>query len=274
MRRLLTLSLALVATGYLVVACSKVPILGRRQLNLIPNAIMLPIGSSAYDSTLAGLEVAQQGEKHDTIQDVGERIAKVAGSQRYDWEFALVRDDETLNAWALPGGKVAVYSGLLPVCRNEAGLAFILAHEAGHVVARHGSERLSQQLAVLGGLTGLYLFLDNKTELSQEQQAIILAAAGVGSEVGLVLPFSRKHEREADVIGMMYMAGAGYPPQQAIDIWTRMEDSGSGSALPAFLSTHPSHDDRQENLQAWLPKAERRWERNQLERDTTDALWK
>lgn len=273
MRRLLFWSLGLVLIAHLVLACTKVPILGRRQLNLIPDAVMLPIGASAYDSTLAGLKVAQRGEKHETVQAVGERIAATAGSQRYDWQFALVRDEETVNAWALPGGKVAVYTGILPVCRNEAGLAFIMAHEVGHVVARHGSERLSQQLAVLGGIAGLYLYLDNKTELSQEQQAVILAAVGVGAEVGLVLPFSRKHEREADVIGMMYMAGAGYPPQQGIDIWRRMEQVDADSALPTFLSTHPSHDDRAENLRSWLPKAKRRYERNMLDRDTTSTLW-
>ena len=273
MRKLLTWTFGLIVAGNLVLACTKVPIIGRRQLNLIPDAIMLPIGASAYQSTLASLKVAQRGEQHTTVQDVGERIARVAGSQRYDWEFALVRDADTINAWALPGGKVAVYSGILPVCENEAGLAFIMAHEVGHVVARHGSERLSQQLTVLGGLAGLYLYLDNKTELSQEQQAIVLATVGLGSEVGLVLPFSRKHEREADVIGMMYMAGAGYPPGQAVDIWTRMDQADGGSAIPAFLSTHPAYDDRQENLQEWLPQAKRRYQRNKQDRDTTSTLW-
>ncbi len=274
MRKLLTWSMGLVLATWVVLACTKVPITGRRQMNLIPDAIMLPLGTSAYQSTLASLAVTRKGEKHETVQDVGDRIARAAGSDRYDWEYALVRDSETINAWALPGGKIAIYSGILPVCENEAGLAFIMAHEAGHVVARHGSERLSQQLAVLGGLAGLYLFMDNKTELSQEQQAIILAAVGVGSEVGLVLPFSRKHEREADIMGMMYMARAGYPPKQAVKIWQRMESAGSGSAIPAFLSTHPSHDDRQENLREWLPKAKKRYERNKLDRDTTETLWR
>ncbi len=273
MRRPLFWCLVAILAAHLALACTKVPILGRRQLNVIPDAIMLPIGASAYQSTLAGLKLAERGEQHQTVQQVGERIAHAVSGQDFDWEFALVRDAETVNAWALPGGKVAVYTGILPICSNEAGLAFIMAHEIGHVVARHGSERLSQQLAVLGGLAGLYLYLDNKTELSQEQQAIILASVGVGAEVGLVLPFSRKHEREADVIGMMYMSSAGYPPQQAIDIWERMEQGGSGSALPAFLSTHPSHDDRAENLRDWLPNAKRRYERNKLDRDTTSTLW-
>jgi predicted Zn-dependent protease len=274
MRRISFQLSAAVLAAYAALACTKVPVLGRRQLNLIPDAVMLPLGASAYQSTLAGLKVLERGEQNETLQGVGERLAAVAGSQRYDWEFALVNDDETANAWALPGGKVAVYTGLLPICENEAGLAFITAHELGHVVARHGSERLSQQLAVLGGLAGLYLYMDDRDQLSRDQQAIVLAAAGAGAELGLVLPFSRKHEREADIIGMMYMAGAGYPPKQAVEIWERMDAAGSGSSLPAFLSTHPSHGDRQDNLREWLPRARRRYERNALDRDTTETLWR
>jgi predicted Zn-dependent protease len=273
MRRLVLLTIGIALSATLIAACTKVPILGRRQLNLIPDAVMVPLGASAYEQTLANLKLSHQGEHHALLQRVGERIAAAAVGQDQDWEFALVRDDETANAWALPGGKVAVYSGLLPICQNEAGLAFILGHEAGHVVARHGSERLSQQLTVLGGLAGLYLYLEDRTQLDRDQQAIILAAVGVGTEVGLLLPFSRKHEREADVIGMMTMARAGYPPEQAIRIWNRMEQAGTGSALPAFLSTHPTHDDRQDNLREWLPKAQRRYERNALEAATTDPLW-
>ena len=234
---------------------------------------MLPLGASAYQSTLSSLKVARKGEEHEMVQTIGDRIAKVAGSQRHDWEYSLVDDTDTINAWALPGGKIALHSGILPVCANEAGLAFIMAHEIGHVVARHGSERLSQQLVVLGGLTGLNAYLDNRTELSTEQQAVVLAAVGVGAEVGLVLPYSRKHEREADVIGMMYMAGAGYPPKQSIVIWNRMKRAGSGSSVPAFLSTHPSYDERHQTLRQWLPQAKRRYERNKLSHDTTETLW-
>lgn len=273
MRTFLTWSFVAILCTWVVLACSKVPITGRRQLNLIPDAIMLPLGASAYQSTLSSLRVAKKGEKHEMVQDVGDRIARVAGSSRYDWEYSLIKDADTVNAWALPGGKVAIYSGILPVCENEAGLAFIMGHEVGHVVARHGSERLSQQLAVLGGLVGLYAYLERKQDLSEQQQAVILAAVGLGAEVGLVLPYSRKHEREADIMGMMYMAGAGYPPKQAVAIWNRMEQAGSGATLPAFLSTHPSYDNRQDNLREWLPKAKRRYQRNKLSRDTTETLW-
>jgi predicted Zn-dependent protease len=273
MRKLSTWSFGLILGTHLFLSCTKVPVTGRRQLNLIPDAVMLPLGASAYDSTLAGLKVLERGEKHDALQEVGERLAGKLGSQRFDWEFALIRDADTVNAWALPGGKVALYTGILPVCESEAGLAFIVGHELGHVVARHGSERLSQQLAVLGGLAGLYLYLDNETELSEEQRTIILSAVGLGSEVGVVLPFSRKHEREADIIGMMTMAGAGYPPEEAIAIWDRLERAEGATSLPTFLSTHPSYDDRQESLAEWLPQAKRRYDRNALPRDTTVALW-
>ncbi len=266
------LSLA-VLLAHLAVSCTKVPITGRRQLNMVPDAIMLPLGASTYDSMLSSLRVAQRGEQNALIQRVGQRLARAVESDPYEWEYALVRDDDTVNAWALPGGKLAIYSGILPVCRNEAGLAFIMAHETGHVLARHGSERISHQLAVLGGLAGLYLYLDNKTQLDTEQQAIILAAVGLGAEVGLVLPFSRQHEREADVIGLLTMARAGYPPEEGLAIWERMEQAEAGSVLPEFLSTHPSHDSRERNLEGWLDKAERRYERNKLARDTTAVLW-
>jgi len=273
MRKLLfaILCAAVAATAFL--ACTKVPVVGRRQFNLIPDALMLPIGTSAYQSTLADLKLLKKGEQVEQVTQVSRAITRVAGSDRYDWETAVIKEPDTINAWALPGGKIAVYTGILPVCRNEAGLAFILGHEVGHVVARHGAERMSQQLAVLGGLAGLYAWTERRTELTDEQQAVLLAAVGLGAEVGVVLPFSRKHEREADVIGMMYMARAGYPPGESIKIWDRMEAAGAGSSLPAFLSTHPSDEQRQENLRDWLQQARRRYERNALDRDTTAVLW-
>jgi predicted Zn-dependent protease len=205
---------------------------------------------------------------------VAAAITDVAGKDRYDWRTTVIDDPDTVNAWAVPSGHVAVYTGILPVCRSEAGLAFILGHEVGHVTARHGAERMSQQLAVLGGLAGLYAWTEKRTELTEQQQAVVLSAVGLGAEVGLVLPFSRKHEREADIIGMMLMARAGYPPAEAVAIWDRMEAAGSGSHIPVFLSTHPSDEQRKENLRTWLPQARRRYERNALDRDTTAQLWR
>lgn len=266
-------SLAFLVPFALSLACVKVPITGRRQFDLIPESIMIPLGASAYDQALSGVKVSQKGETSDTIEAVGKRIAKVTKETDYKWEFALIKDDSTINAWCLPGGKVAVYSGLLPVVKNEAGLAFVVGHEVGHATARHSAERLSQQIAVIGGLVGLNAYLSKKSDLSSEQRAIVLAALGIGAEVGVILPFSRLHESEADVIGMMYMASAGYPPKESIAVWDRMERAAGGSSLPAFLSTHPSNENRQANLRDWMSKAKKRYERNALKRDTQANLW-
>ena len=272
MPRAFPVSLALAAL-VAVVSCHKVPITGRRQYNLVPESVMIPLGASSYTSTLSSLTVARQGENHDQVVQTGRRVARASDAD-YDWEFAFVRDADTVNAWCLPGGKIAVYSGLLPVARNEAGLAFIMGHEIGHATAHHSAERLSQQLTVLGGLAGLNLYLQDRSRLSEEQRTLLLAALGLGAEVGMMLPFSRAHEREADVIGMMYMARAGYPPAEAVDIWDRMERATGGSSMPAFLSTHPSYDTRKENLRDWMDRARKRYQRNKLSKDTTAALWR
>jgi len=255
-----------------IAACSKVPITQRRQFNLLPEGLMNSIGESTYAEMLGGVEVERGGENHEVLLRIGERIAD-ASNENYDWEFKLIQDADTINAWALPGGKTAVYTGLLPVAESEAGLAFILGHEVGHATAHHGAERVSQQLAVLGGMAGLYLFLDDKTSLSSDQKAIVTAALGLGAYVGVVLPFSRSHEEEADVIGMMYMARAGYPPQESIKLWNRMEAATGGSSLPTWLSTHPSNDQRQANLKDWMARAKKRQARNPLSDDTTRTLW-
>ncbi len=255
-----------------LIACAKVPITGRRQLNLIPESLMISIGDSTYASMLADETLSTGNDNAQTLQTVGGAIAAASGVD-YDWEFRLIQDNQTINAWALPGGKSAVYTGLLPVVENEAGLAFVVGHEVGHATARHSAERLSQQLAVLGGLTGLYVYLDKKSELSDDQLAIVVAALGLGTEVGVLLPFSRQHEEEADIIGMMYMAKAGYPPDEATEVWDRMEAATGGSSTPEFLSTHPSNENRKANLKEWKAEARKRYQRNKLSRDTLKTLW-
>ena len=137
-------------------------------------------------------------------------------------------------------GKIAFYSGILPVLENEAGMAFVMGHEVGHAMARHGAERISQQATMIGGLTALYLYLDNKSDMPDEARNMLMAALGVGVELGIMLPFSRAHEKEADVMGMMYMANAGYPPTESIDVWTRMSANRKGLEIPAFF-VHPPH---------------------------------
>lgn len=263
---------AVLALTAVATACVKVPITGRRQFNIVPDGIMRQLGASTYTSTLANENISKGNENSQAITQVGKAIAKAANQPKYDWEFKLIQDNETINAWCLPGGKIAVYTGLLPVVKNEAGLSFVMGHEVGHATAHHGAERMSQQLAALGGMGALYLYLDNKTELTTEQQAIVLGAMGLGLEFGVLLPFSRAHEKEADVIGMMYMAKAGYPPSESIDVWDRMEKA-TGGGMPAFLSTHPSNENRQENLKEWMPQAKKRYERNKSNRNTQQTLW-
>lgn len=256
-----------------VAACSKVPYTDRRQFNLLPDDLMVGLGKMSYVSSLEGETLEKGTADTKTVKQIGQAIATASGED-YDWEFKLIDDDETINAWCLPGGKVAVYSGLLPIVEHEAGLSFVLGHEVGHALAHHGAERLSQQAAALGGLAGLWLYLDRKTELSGEQQAILLAALGVGAQVGVLLPFSRTHEKEADVIGLMTMAAAGYPPEQSLGVWTRMGEASS-SEVPTFLSTHPSSDQRKANLREWMEQAQKRYDRNKgkVSGDSTTQRW-
>ncbi len=262
--------------GIGLAGCSKAPVTDRVQFNLIPDAIMLPLGKSSYGEMLSGAPLDKKSTNHTTLRNVGKRISKVADKPKYKWQYNLIKDDDTLNAWCLPGGKIAFYSGILPVLQNEAGMAFVMGHEVGHATAHHGAERLSQQLALLGGMGGLYLYMDRKTDLNDTQRGMILGALGVGAEVGFILPFSRKHEREADIIGMMYMARAGYPPDESIEVWSRMQQQSGRSVVPQFLSTHPSNRQRKDNLREWLPQAKKRFQRNRRDASESSAqrkLW-
>lgn len=267
-------ALLLASAGlFLASGCSKAPVTGRRQYNLLPDSLMLPLAKSSYQDTLSKEKKVKKGADAALLGEVGGRIATVANQPKYDWEFTLVDDDETINAWCMPGGKIAFYTGILPVLEHEAGMSFVMGHEVGHATAHHGAERLTQNLSLVGGLAGLYLFLDKKTELKTEQKATIVAALGAGTYLGVLLPFSRAHEREADAIGVMYMARAGYDPDESLGLWDRMEALGGGGKVPVFLSTHPSHDKRKARIKEWLPKARKRYERNQLAGDRTKRLW-
>lgn len=259
------------AAGVALAACYKVPYTDRKAPNPVPDVLMVSLSKSTYQDMLSGVKVKKKGDDAELLDRVGRKISKVAKKPDYDWEVALI-DEDTVNAWCLPGGKIGFYTGILPVLRNEAGVAFVMGHEVGHAIARHGGERMGQQLALFGGLAGLYAVVDQKTKLSREQNATLVAALGVGLELGVILPFSRLHESEADVIGTMYMASAGYPPGEAIDVWDRMGKAG-GPSLPAFLSTHPAEAKRQDVIREWLPKARKRYQRNKIERDTTVQLW-
>lgn len=168
----------------------------------------------------------------------------------FKWEFNLV-DDNAVNAWCMPGGKVVFYTGILPITKTEKGLAVVMGHEVAHAIARHGNERMSQGLATQLGGVALGVALSNKP---QQTQQIFNQAYGVGSTLG-TLKFSRKHESEADKMGAIFMALAGYNPQESVELWRRMKASSGGAAPPEFMSTHPSHDTRIKDLQAYMPKA-------------------
>ncbi|MBW1880399.1 MAG: M48 family metallopeptidase [Deltaproteobacteria bacterium] len=271
MNRIVRATAIVIGLTTLALACSRAPYTKRIQFNLIPNGIMNGIGKTAYTSMLGENKVARGSDNARTLTQVGRRIASAADEPKFKWEYSLIQED-TVNAWCLPGGKIGFYTGILPVLENEAGMAFVMGHEVGHATARHGAERLSQQLALLGGLVGLEVYLSNESQLTTAQRAAILGAIGLGAEVGVMLPFSRAHESEADIIGLMYMSNAGYPPEESVKMWDRMAALG-GSSMPTFLSTHPPHEKRKENLREWMPKARKRYQRNALNHDTLVTLW-
>lgn len=245
----------------LVVACSTNPFTGERNLNFVSNSQIFPASFQQYDEVLAQSRVIRNTTEARTIDNVGQRIAKASkrfldanGHQGYledyQWEFTLL-DDESINAWAMPGGKIAFYSGILPIAQDETGIATIMAHEVAHALANHGAQRMSaQQLQQIGAVVG-GVALSGQNEQTQQ---IFAQAYGIGSQYGVMLPFSRGHETEADRIGLTLMALAGYDPAEAPDLWRRMKEAG-GAGPPEFLSTHPSPDTRIQNLEKWAPEA-------------------
>jgi metalloendopeptidase OMA1, mitochondrial len=228
----------------LVAACAQAPLTGRQQLILVSDAEMTQAGTQAYRQALAKEGVSRNQALQHRVDQMGARLVQASGATSIDWEFTVLEDPEP-NAFALPGGKVAVNTGLFKVARNDDQLAAVIGHEIAHVTARHASERVSQQMLQQGGLQVLGI-------ATQSAAAVQLAAAA--ATLALTLPYSRTQESEADEIGLMYMARAGYDPRQAIDLWQNMEQAGAGGTSE-FLSTHPSPDSRIIRLQALMPKA-------------------
>lgn len=264
--------LAALAAVAVLTACVKVPFTGRQQFNLVPDLLMNGLGKQSYTSMLDGVTIKKKGTESQVLTRVGQQISRVANKPDFDWQFAMI-DDPQLNAWCLPGGYIGFYTGILPVLENEAGMAFVMGHEVGHATARHGAERMSQNLAIMGGLSGIDLYLSGNSKLTDEQRGVVMGALGVGAQYGVMLPFSRAHESEADIIGTMYMASAGYPPAEGIEVWGRMGEL-AGPTPPAFLSTHPPHAKRQAVIREWLPQARKRYLRNKIDRDTLTPLWR
>ena len=243
------------------VACSKVPISGRRQLHLLPESVMMNLSVSSYREVLAKTPpLPNSNNNAQMVARVGQKIANAVNTyakqkkitsrtQGFKWEFNLVNDN-TINAWCMPGGKVVVYTGLLAVTQNETALAIVMGHEIAHAIARHGNERMSQGLLQQMGGIGLQVALANKP---QETQNIFLQSYGLGSQLGL-LKYSRTHESEADKLGLVFSAMAGYNPNEAIDFWKRMAAQG-GAKPPLLLSTHPSDETRIKDLKTFMPQA-------------------
>jgi len=227
------------------------PVTGRKQVLLMPESQEISLGVAAYQDVLKNEPLSTNADYIDLVNRVGKRIATATG-QQYDWEFKVIASD-VQNAFCLPGGKVAVYEGILPICENEAGLAVVMSHEIAHAVARHGGERLSQGMMVNGAKKAVAWVTQ---DLEETNRQITLAAFGVASEVGFILPYSRAHESEADAMGMVYMAKAGYDPSEAPRFWQRFAAAtAGGEKQPEFLSTHPADERRAKDLQEQLPKA-------------------
>jgi predicted Zn-dependent protease len=247
----------------LVAGCSEVPITGRRQLRLVPESMVTSMAVQQYDQFLSQSKVSRDVEKVAMVKRVGNRIQQAVEEfcrqycdenpfAGYAWEFNLIAED-SVNAWAMPGGKVVVYEGILPVTQDEAGLATVMGHEIAHVFADHGQERMSQQLLTQMGGMALDYALKEKPE---ETRNLFMTSYGLGTQVGYLLPFSRLHENEADRLGLIFMAMAGYDPHEAVGFWQRMAQAKEGAAQPPeFLSTHPADETRIRKIQELIPEA-------------------
>jgi predicted Zn-dependent protease len=254
-------SLLLLALATIVWACSKNAFTGRKSLNLIPVPTLNQMSFTEYRSFLSQNKTLSSGSDVELVKRVGNDIrmatevyyrSKSKGKDLKDfaWEFSVV-DDPTVNAFCMPGGKVVVYTGILKVTQNEDALAVVMGHEIAHALSHHGNERMSQGLVAQLGLTSLDLALQQKPAATR---SLLMTAAGAGAQVGVMLPFSRKHESEADEIGLYLMAMAGYNPAEAAPFWQRM-NAGAGGRPPEFLSTHPDPTKRSERLKSLVPKA-------------------
>ena len=252
-----------------LLSCTTVPLTGRSGLNLVPDSEIVTMSYQQYSDVLKKAKLSNNPTQVQMVKRVGGKIAIAAESflresgagadvAQYKWEFNLIEDDKVVNAWCMPGGKVAVYTGILPVARDETGLAVIMGHEIAHAIAKHGNERLSQSLLVQFGGIGLSAALSSQAAATQQ---LFLQLYGVGSNVGYMLPYSRLHENEADRIGLVLMAKAGYDPRAAVGLWQRMSAQGGGRSLE-FLSTHPAPATRIANIESLIPEAMRYYQKS------------
>ncbi|MBD0331507.1 MAG: M48 family metallopeptidase [Chitinophagaceae bacterium] len=248
----------------LFVACSKNAVTGRKQFKFLPEAELQSMATQQYQQFLQTNRVVSASNDRDAemVRRVGQRIARAVEGyyqqqglsdalKDYHWEYNLV-DNKEANAWCMPGGKIVVYTGLLPITQNEAGLAVVVGHEVSHAIFQHGNERMSQALAQQLGGVALSVALSQQPAQTQE---LFMQAYGVGSAVGVLLPFSRKHELEADRYGIRWAAIAGYNPREAIALWQRMQKMANSNRPPEFLSTHPAEAHRIQQLEKYMNEA-------------------
>lgn len=259
--------LTLIST--VIYACATVPLTGRRQLKLVENNEIIPMAETQYKEVIQKGPLSTNAEQTAMVKRVGSRIQKAVEKlmaekklsdqlEGFNWEFNLIDDPKTVNAWCMPGGKVAFYTGIMPICKDETGIAVVMGHEVAHAIANHGRERMSQGLAQQIGLTSISAAMGQNPGLTSQ---IFYQAVGVGSQVGM-LKFSRTHESEADEIGLMFMAIAGYDPQEAPKFWERMAAGSKGAGSPEWLSTHPSDETRISDLKKAMPKAMKYYEKS------------
>jgi len=229
-------------------SCTKVPVTGRTQMKLLPNSTLLGMSFTSYSDFLKSNKISTNAQQTAMVKNSGERIKQAVekymkdhGKEKmlsgFNWEFNLV-EDATVNAWCMPGGKVAFYTGIMPICKDEAGVAVVMGHEVAHAIAGHGAERMSQQAMAQFGQQALAIATAAE---SPEAQALYMTAFGLGAQFGVLLPFSRTHESEADEMGLIFMAMAGYDPREAPKFWERMAAMG-GQKPPEFMSTHPADE--------------------------------
>lgn len=246
----------------LMVSCNTNPFTGKKTIAIVPNSTLIPMAYKQYGQVLKEENVIKDSEQAQMIENIGQKTANAAErwlndngyenyTENYEWEFSLINKDVP-NAWAMPGGKVAFYTGILPIAKNDNGVAAIMGHEIAHALSNHGQQRMSAaQVQQAVGIAG-NIALGNEDEQTRQ---IFNVAYGLGSQVGMMLPFSRKHETQADKIGLKLMAIAGYDPRDAYKLWERMADASNGNQPPEFLSTHPSNETRIQNLKNWSDEA-------------------
>lgn len=268
MNKIKHISLLLICAFFLS-SCATVPVTNRRQLSLISQKSLLSLSQKSYNQLLEKSELSENQSQIDLVKNVGQKIAAAAEQfmrdegmarqiKNYAWEFNLFEDEKVINAFCMHGGKIGVYSGILPVTENETGLAVVMAHEVAHTIANHNGERLSQLILVQMGGSSLSTAMNDKSDATKDMWMKLF---GVGSSVGVILPFSRIQESEADYIGLIIMTLAGYDPGEAIPFWERMNKQEQARP-PEFLSTHPVPRRRIEDIRKALPEIREKYDHN------------